>query len=567
MGLLETPPTLDKVKENIYNNINKSILPKGDFIMKKFIMILLAVSMILTTACSTVTPPADTGTETVGGSETNGGSETDGGTETDKTEEGLDTPVILEDCKTVKVDVTETHQTIESFGASGAWWSQDVGGWDKIRSADGLEVREYIAKLLFDDVEGIGLNSYRYNIGAGSADKGSPSKSGIGDVWRRAESFIDPDTGEYDWDRDANAVWFMNKAAELGVDEIIMFCNSPHESLTKNGKSFTDPAKEGQSNIAKDNYEAFAKYTLDVAEHFVEAGLPIKFVSPINEPQWGWTGGQEGCHYSDGEVVNVLTTFVKALEDRDTLVNAGVEISGPEGVNWHNDNGVINMCNAIMSNKILRDHLTAIDNHSYWSDVNAKRTFANSFMKKYPDMKIRMSEWCEMVNGKDTSIDSAINLAIQVYEDMTILDCVSWQYWIAVSCYDYRDGLIYVDKGAKSVTVPKRLWAMGNYSRYIDPGYVRVDAKLKYNNLYTTAYAGTNELGQDELVLVLVNNNSSAVNIDFSGIDASKYNRMSVNVTSSNYSLSERFYGEFSETSCVELPKRSIVTVVISDVD
>lgn len=564
MSLLETPPILDKENENIYNIINKSFLLKGVFIMKKFIMILLAASMLLSTACSTVTPPDDTdstdSTETAIGSET----EADSETETDIIEKELDTPVILENCKTVKVDVTATHQTIESFGASGAWWSQDVGGWDKVRDTDGLEIREYIAKLLFDDVEGIGLNSYRYNIGAGSADQGSPSKSGISDVWRRAQSFIDPETGEYDWSRDANAVWFMNKAADLGVDEIIMFCNSPLESLTKNGKAYSS---DGLCNISKDNYDEFATYVLDVAEHFVEEGLPIKFVSPINEPQWEWTGGQEGCHYSDSEVVSVLSTFVKAIKERDTLVNAGVEISGPEGVNWHNDNGVINMCNAIMNNKILKNYLTAIDNHSYWSDANAKRTFANTFIKKYPDLKIRMSEWCEMVNGKDTSIDSAINLAIEIQEDMTILDCVSWQYWIAVSCYDYRDGLIYVDKSTQSVTVPKRLWAMGNYSRFIDPGYVRVDAKLKYNNLYTSAYTGINELGQEELVLVLVNNNNSAVNIDFSGIDASKYNRMSVNVTSSNFSLAERFYGEFSETSCVELPKRSVVTVVISNVD
>lgn len=526
--------------------------------MKKFIMLLLAMSMLLT-SCVSGTPGDDTST--------------DSGTGTDiadsdnaETEKEFDEPVILEDLKTVKIDTTDTHQTIESFGASGAWWSQDVGGWDEVRSSDGLELREYIARLLFDDEIGIGLNSYRYNIGAGSADKTSNSKGGITDPWRRAESF-ETAPGEYDWSRDEEAVWFMHEAAKLGVDEIIMFCNSPLERLTVNGKAYTDSSREGQSNIKKENYDAFATYVLDVAEHFVNEGLPIKYISPINEPQWGWTGGQEGCHYSTSETINVLKTFINALEERETLVNADIEISGPEGVNWHNDNGVIDMCDAIMHNKIIANHLSAIDNHSYWSDASAKRTFANSFIKKYPDMKIRCSEWCEMVNGKDTSIDSAINLAIEVQEDMTILDCVSWQYWIAVSCYDYRDGLIYVDTKTHNVTIPKRLWALGHYSRYIDPGYVRVDATLKKANVYSSAYMGVNENGEDEIVMVFVNNNQESVNIDFSGIDASKYNRMSVYLTSNKYSLAEKFYGEFSETSCVELPKRSIVTVVISDVE
>ncbi len=525
--------------------------------MKRFLFLLIAAIVILSAVACTQGDSDDT--EVPSDSILAGDIDA-----SDPETKEVEDPMILENCKTIKVDTTKTHQTIESFGASGAWWSQDVGGWDEVRTKDGLEVREYIAQLLFDDENGIGLNSYRYNIGAGSGDAGSKSTSGITDKWRRAQSFIDPKSGEYDWERDANAVWFMRKAAELGVDEIIMFCNSPHESLTLNGKSYTNA---GECNISKDNYEAFAKYTLDVAEHFVEEGLPIKFVSPINEPQWEWTGGQEGCHYSTSETIKVLTTFIKAIEERDTLTEAGVEISGPENASWNSDHGVVDMCNAIMQNKILSNYLTALDCHSYWSDANNKKTFVSAFAKKHPDLKLRCSEWCEMTNGKDTTIDSAINLAIQMHEDLTILDCVSWQYWIAVSCYDYRDGLIYVDLNSHKVTVPKRFYAMGNYSKFIDPGYVRIDANLKLTDFYTSAYKGVNENGEDEIVLVLVNNKSDAVNIDFSGIDASAYNRIGVYTTSKGYSLSESYYGQFTAESCVEVPHRSIVTVVISNVN
>ena len=84
------------------------------------------------------------------------------------------------------VDLNKKHQVLESFGTSGCWWSQYVGGWDNEYKDTGKSVRDEIAMLLFDKDYGIGLTSYRYNVGAGSADSG---KGTYYDPHRRAESF------------------------------------------------------------------------------------------------------------------------------------------------------------------------------------------------------------------------------------------------------------------------------------------------------------------------------------------------------------------------------------------
>ena len=63
----------------------------------------------------------------------------------------------------IEIDPSQRFQTIEGFGASGAWWAQSVGAWPK-------DKREPILKLLYDSQDGIGLTIYRYNIGAGSGD-------------------------------------------------------------------------------------------------------------------------------------------------------------------------------------------------------------------------------------------------------------------------------------------------------------------------------------------------------------------------------------------------------------
>ena len=469
----------------------------------------------------------------------------------------LEAPMEVAEPTAVTVDPSVRHQVIESFGASGAWWAQYVG--------KNAKTRDRVAELLFDPVEGIGLNAYRYNIGGGSQDRGSKSTA-IGDMWRRAYSF-EKSPGEYDWSRDKAAVWSMEKAAELGVDEITMFVNSPIERLTRSGKAYADYKDSNKNNLAPENYEAFAQYVLDVAEHFKSEGLPIKYISPINEPQYDWDDvgpghvwAQEGCHYDNKAILNVLKVFVEKIGERDGL--KGVEICAPDGGSWNDD--TLTFSQMIMKDKTLGNYFTAIDNHSYWSETSSKKNFKAGIEKIAPDVKLRESEWCEMKNGKDLTMDSALTLATTVYEDMTILDCVSWQYWIAVSCYDYRDGLIYTDVNGNNVQVPKRLWSMGNYSRYIDRGYTRIDCAGGTYNQKLSAYEGTNEYGEPEIVIVIVNKNKDERGFSFSGIDTSVYNRITVVTTDKTHDLEETYYSEYVDGTAINVSGESVSTVIIS---
>ena len=124
----------------------------------------------------------------------------------------------------IKLDINKKFGRFEGFGASGAWWAQAVGGWDHIDDNSGLAVRDRISQLLYSKEHGIGLRTYRYNIGAGSAHSG---KGNIDNPLRRTESF-DMGDGKYDFSRDENAVYMMKQAAKDGADEIILFVNSFH---------------------------------------------------------------------------------------------------------------------------------------------------------------------------------------------------------------------------------------------------------------------------------------------------------------------------------------------------
>lgn len=455
----------------------------------------------------------------------------------------------------MKVDESSQHQTWESFGTSGCWWAQYVGTWDQPYGDDTVAVRDKIATYLFDPEEGIGLTSYRYNLGAGSADSG---KGDISAIPRRAHSF-ESAPGVYNWNKDKGAYWFVKKAVELGVEDVVLFCNSPLERLTINGLAHM--SEKNTSNLAEENYDDFATYVYDVAEHFVEDGIPVKFISPINEPQWDWLNGQEGCHYTPKEVVGVLKTFVDELSKRDKL--SGVEITAPESGEWGGQTK--SYLGAILADDELSKYFNTLDCHSYWSNAASKKSIKAWLKIAYPEVGLRMSEWCEMVNGKDYTMDSAFNMADVIFEDLTILDVVSWQNWVAVADGDYRDGLIYVNTQKKACRAAKRLWGYGNYTRYIHRGYTRVDIGSKQSDiskLNPVAFTGVNSDGKQELVMVFINREGEKqFKLDLG--DNTGYTSYEVHTTSEDYDLEQTDAGSYTNDTVIKLNGESIVTVIL----
>ncbi len=393
------------------------------------------------------------------------------------------------------------YQTFEGFGSSGAWWAQLVGGWDNIDPESGLPVRDRISQLLHSKSDGIGLRTYRYNIGGGSAESG---KGDFPNADRRAGCF-ETAKGVYDFGKDANAVYMMKQAAKDGADEIILFVNSPIERLTKNGKAHLDKSKIFRTNLSKKNYAAFAKYILDVTEHFVEEGLPVKYLSPVNEPLWIWNGGQEGCHYSPRQAGKVMLCVARELRKRSSL--NGVMLSGVENgdIRWFNKSYAREM----LKHKDVRECIDSLDVHSYFLHsplpfTNNRPPFLRRFNKwmkrKYPHVPVKMSEWCHMQGGKNPNMDSALETAKIIYEDISILNVTSWQHWIACSRYDYCDGLIYIDPETRSFELTKRYYVTGNFSKYIPCGAVRFDAKADDSDIMTLGFEK-----DGKTVLILIN--------------------------------------------------------------
>jgi O-glycosyl hydrolase len=433
----------------------------------------------------------------------------------------------------------EKHQVIEGFGASAAWWAQDVGGWED-------EKRKRIVELLFNPETGIGLTIFRYNIGAGLAGN-------IQDPWRTAETFeVSP--GVYDWSRDANAIWVMKAAQAEGADQFLAFVNSPPARMTISG--LTTGGVKGASNLSSEMYDDFAQYMVDVVRHLREdEGIPVSWISPVNEPQWSWNfeKGQEGNHYGPVEVLEVTRALIRALEANG--MSDDVKVSVFESGEWKKSQVYID--------KLLKDpevapHLEHLAIHSYWSKYDDKRPIANFIERNFPGTKIWQTEWTEMKEGRDTGMESALVLANTVQEDLSFDSVTSWQYWIAVSRYFFRDGLIYVNLSDRKITETKRLWALGNFSRYIRPGDTRIGAETGAADVTVSAYLSPES---DRMKAVVINSGKTPVTAKISGIPA-EFSQVRQYETSENNDLVEVYFGKIPAS--LTFPAESVTTLVFT---
>lgn len=368
----------------------------------------------------------------------------------------------------IKLSNAKKLKAIKGYGGSAAWWSPQI--------CDDKTAND-VVNLLYGD-NGLKMNIYRYNTGGGyEADN-----LRMDNPWRPVESFMNKD-GSFNWNADKNAVAVMKKAVETGnVDTLIFFANSPHFTHTVTGQT-SGGFTEHFSNLAKDKYDAFAKYLIDIAEHFIDEGYPVKYISPINEPQWKWGGDsvwQEGCHYEPEEVRACFSAFAKELDRR----NSGLLLYGPESGNI--SELTKKYYELLAADPLIMKYLGAFAYHSYGSDDNVqnKTEFGKWAKKNVKTKRFDMSEWCELPCRHDTkSIESTLIMTRIIGEDFIYSMADSWTAWVCANQWDggmrdgkcYSDGLLTAKDDWSDYYISMRYYAMAHFSKYIPSGSISLD--------------------------------------------------------------------------------------------
>lgn len=445
----------------------------------------------------------------------------------------------------ISINIRQEYQTITGFGASDCWTTKFIGNWANLSKKN--QIADYLFSADTDKTgtpKGIALSMWRFNIGAGSFEQGAAS--GIPDAYRREECFLNPD-GTYNWDKQAGQQWFLAAAKARGVRQYLAFSVSPPVQFTQNNKAYG--LASSHLNLKDGQKSAFADFLVNVLKHFQLTGTPFNYLSPFNEPQWNW--GEKPSQEGTGATNADIAGFIRLLGPKMKAAGLTTTIALGEANQWNllnanNRDGRGDQINQFFSKQSpnyigdvpAMEHLLSA--HSYFTTcpvtdlVNYRQQVAGKLRAVDPTLQLWQSEFgilgniCGQMKGypKNTGIDYGLYVAKVIHADLTVANVTSWQWWLAVDTYNYSDGLVYINdlnggynlnamKIDGLVSDSKQLWCLGNYSRFVRPGMVRVDATI--NNINNPVNAAATQMisayidkKTNRFVAVLINMSAEA---------------------------------------------------------
>jgi O-glycosyl hydrolase len=367
-------------------------------------------------------------------------------------------------------------QTIDGFGASGAWWVNDLAHF-------GSATQNQVANLLFTG-NGIALSQYRYNIGGGGVGVSVPA--------RAPQTFL-TSSGTYDWTRDPGGRTFLGLAAADHVPDLIGFVNSAPPQYT------TDNAGCGGQLTPADE-SAYGDYLATVIAHFAAQGITLDRISPMNEPDNSFfTCGQEGMAVPASQRAAVIDAVGAALSPTGLPTTVIADESSQTGQ-------LLSEAPTWLGDPSAPGYVSAIAHHTYDNPGDVNLQLVSALGSLHAKTKWATEICCQVTgnggasNGYgaqyDPTIGGGLVLATIIYRDLTLADDSAFQWWTALSSElgcdptadsacatttnsnGWNDGLIYYDpnyagNGDQNLYVTKRFYVLGQYSRYVRPGAVR----------------------------------------------------------------------------------------------
>ncbi|MFC3996490.1 glycoside hydrolase [Nocardiopsis sediminis] len=388
----------------------------------------------------------------------------------------------------IRLDPSYQQPEFEGWGTALIWFANVTGHWPE-------EQRAALADALFGE-DGLRFTIARYNIGGGDSPETEPYMRAGGAVpghWHRPDEFGPPDDPDEDWqepagwwdpadpehwdhDADAAQLWWLEAARQRGADTFEAFSNSPPYFMTESGLTSgnTDPARD---NLRPDQYEEFAAYLAGTVEHIEgDTGIDFASLSPVNEPNtdyWEAGGRQEGSHWDPASQARIVSAARAELDRRglDTPI-AAMDETNPTlfRTNWESYGAQ------------TRADIGRLNVHTYGTDGRAgPRDIA-----KGSDTPLWMSEVDLGPSGIPQDFDAiepGLALSERITDDLTQLEPGAWVLWQAIEDYENMRpdrenmnwGLIQVDftpedAATEPIRMNKKYYAMGNYSRFIEPG-------------------------------------------------------------------------------------------------
>ena len=420
--------------------------------------------------------------------------------------------------QTATINWTNVHQYMDGFG--GQTW----------QSADNLTSGQ--ADLFFSPSAGIGLEYVR---SANTSDGSIPDLVTLQEAIARGAK------------------------VELSLQ-------SPPASLKYSG-SFTDGTAGADGGcIATANFSSWATYIVNTINNYQSNGVPISVLSVQNEPNIT-TSSLGACIMTASLFDTFVGTYLGPALSGASLHPA---VMLGEVSSWFSPD----LVSTSLSDSTAAAYLTIVAGHGYGSSGPPDGTATGYCCNTASLYSTSKRVWQSEVNGGftfnataglwnwDPSITDAMLWARNIHDYLTIADASGWEYWELADCCVGTSGSPFNDGLTDASFNPsKRMYAVGNWSKFVRSGYYRIDSTTNpQGNVYVSAFQDT---PSGHLVIVALNSGGSSVSQTFSITNAPAFTSLIPYITSTSLNLVAQSTLTVSGNAFTyTLPAQSVTTFV-----
>src|SRR5208282_20023 len=412
--------------------------------------------------------------------------------------------------QTATVTWTITHQTIDGFGAA----CYQEGGCNGMNSAQQAQV--------FSPTSGIGLSIFRVVV----PDDGSCSSTC---------KFVDPQTEA--------------AAASYGAT---LFATpwSPPASMKSNGSTICNTGS-GDASLSTGSYAAYATYLKEFATQFASTyAKSLYAISVQNEPNFCPTT-YDGAVWTSAEI----DTFVKANLG-PTLSGTGITVMQPESATW---SSLASFADTCMTDSSCSSYVGLVAGHGY---EGSYAPYGNQGSAHLWQTEVYIPQ----SGAYDPSMANALLVAQDIHNFLTVTNGNAYLYWRIYTGNSGtppdNQGLI---PGPSGSTPAQRFWAIGNWSKFVRPGCVRLGTTTNpQTGVYVTAFKNSEGTAY---AIVAVNTNTTAGGISqtFSLSGFPTTTSVTPYVTSSTLNLAQQSSVVVSSSSLTYILPASSVTSLVGN--
>jgi glucuronoarabinoxylan endo-1,4-beta-xylanase len=201
-----------------------------------------------------------------------------------------------------------------------------------------------------------------------------------------------------------------------------------------------------------------------------------------------------------------MLAFVKVLGPKLAALGPPVKLLAAEPDNWsHMWSSGDRYGSAILADTAAASAVSILATHDY------------GFSPTAPPAGVTKPIWETEVSGVQGSaqagpssdIANGVAVAQWIYAGIVTGGASAWHYWWLIPSNADNEGLLL--KGGDTTSPPKRLFAMGNFSKFVRPGYRRVDVSGPVpSGVQVVAFQSASDA---TVAVVAINANASATSL------------------------------------------------------